>query len=487
MLTLGIIDANSKNAKEESFIDPVVSVVGQWLQWECEQAGVTLVGPEESDVVLLVFAGQVDFLTECRKAMKRKGIEPYRAARLSGKAKGRTPYVITGDPVDVAPFTALALADALAIGEGYLFIRQVLDIVKGGGDIGDLRAFVSDYAHAIEGSQIDQIPRDTERPWRLAELTAPIASPDDWVDWDANPLIRTDDKVIRIVASKGCHLKCKFCATTYRQTYRVNENSEQTLTAVDGAQSRGEGLSLITNDVGVLPTLPEIARRGQLAFQSLTVKSLREPHMLATILRANMKISRFGVEGISERIRQAFGKPVSNNELIDMLGQMHSANLDSHLFFIVGAPYETAEDWAEYRDFHQKLALKLRSHLCRIKMTAFNAQPPTPLAYFIAGREYHTLADEWLTWLLHNLKSRHVMYVMPRKPESRLQDLGDSFGVSPAIMGALVQDQGTIDLAPTVEDAYYMPWEIIQWPLATAKRWHLSRSYMRYMGALAHA
>lgn len=45
----------------------------------------------------------------------------------------------------------------------------------------------------------------------------------------------------------------------------------------------------------------------------------------------------------------------------------------------------------------------------------------------------------------------------------------------------------TIDLAPTVEDAYYMPWEIIQWPLATAKRWHLSRSYMRYMGALAHA
>lgn len=481
MLSLAILDANIKNAPEESFIDPVVSVVGQWLQWECEQAGVALVEPGVADVILLTFAGQVDYLAGCRKALKRKGIEPFRAKR---RINGIGPYIITGGAVDVSPWTALTLADALAVGEAYLFVRQVLDLIKGHGTVEDLRAYVLDYPYAIEGVQLDGIRRDPDKPWMLAEVTEPIAAPDDYVDWDANPLIRTDDKVLRLVASKGCHLKCKFCATTYRQTYRVNENTEQILTAVDVARSRGDGLSLITNDVGVLPSLPAIAERGQLAFQSLTVKSLREPHMLSTILKANMKISRFGVEGISERIRQAFGKPISNPELLDMLTQMHGANLDTHLFFIVGAPYENEQDWMEYREFHKQLAKRVRTHLCRIKMTAFNAQPPTPLAYFLVGRAYYRHTEDWFNWLLHNWKSRHVVTIRPRKPESRLQDLGDSFGVDPKVFAPMIEDDATIDLAPTVEDAYRMPWEIVAWPLPPAKRWHLSRSYMRYMGAL---
>ena len=199
MLELALVDANEKTNREYRGI--VSSVVGGWLRWECARAGVALVAPDKADVVLLVFAGALDWLAQCRAELRRQRIEPVARNRA-----GR-PYVVAGGPCDAIPATALAVADALAVGEAYTFVRTLLAMVHSGCTLDELREWIALYPHAIERGQFEALRRDTERPWLLAAPAPPLASPDPYVDWMGVPPIRSDDKVVRVVAEKGCHCK----------------------------------------------------------------------------------------------------------------------------------------------------------------------------------------------------------------------------------------------------------------------------------------
>jgi hypothetical protein len=477
MLTIGILDANEIAVKDEQFIDGVTSVVGNWLKWELQQADIIPVAPAACDVLFLVHSGQVDWQRSCRAALKRHKIE------IAPDQRRYSPLVITGGAIDANPYTWSLLADACSVGEAYLFVRQILDAIRAQATVHDLVSIIEMSDHALSRRQVMAIPRDTDKPWRLQNLTAPIATPDDYVDWEANPLIRSADKVLRVIASKGCHLKCKFCATTYRQTYRVNPDGDYVMKALRQATQSGERLTLITNDVAGLPYFTEMRKHGALDSQSLTIKAVRDADTFKALLESNIKIVRFGVEGISERIRHAFGKPIPDDELIEKIGLLHDSGRNTHMFYIVGSPYETDADWRLFQAFYARLAKRVRKGICRLKFTAFEPNAPTPLGYFITGEAYYAHMQRFTQWVADNWASRHLFIIKGRKPETRLNDLADLFGVRKDIVARFVQSTETINLAPTIEEAYRMPWEIINWYMPTAKRWHLAQSYMKWMEA----
>lgn len=474
MLRISLVDANERANREYAGI--AVSVVSGWLTWEAQRAGIEFCEPQEADVVLLSFAGALDWRQSCISYLRRYKLEPEAARR------NRQPYIITGGPVDATPFTALEIADALAVGEGIQFVRTLLQMIRAGAGIQDVRSWIIGYPHAIEREQIESMQRDAARPWLLSDAAPVLATPDDFIDWDIPP-VRSADKVVRIIAEKGCHCKCTFCATTYRQAHRQNPNESQVLTTLGALKARGERVQLVSNDPMNLPYFRRVNTR--LDSQSFTIMEVSDPANRRAIIRSGVGIARFGVEGISERIRKAFAKPISNDHLLDVIADLHANRINTHMFFIVGAPGETVEDWIEFKEFYRQLARVVQYGICRIKFTTFVNTPPAPLARFVPDSAWEREMNSLRAWISSNSASRHVVYIAGRRRKTHVLNVAEQLSVNLAIAQKLVDSAGVYDLLPTADDARRAVWEVVGWPIPVDTRYRISEIYARRMFAPA--
>lgn len=470
MLKLAVIDANEHANRQ--YAGQAVSVVAQWLEWEMGRAGVTPAPVAEADVILLAFAGALDWLQECSRALRRAGIDTTPARRAGA------PYVIAGGPADAIPLTALTVCDALAIGEGYHLVRDLLARVKAGEVTADIDAWLTQYPHAITRAQVAAVERDPQRPWLMRERIDPLARPDTRIDWTVPP-IKSDDKVIRVIGSKGCHFKCSFCATTYRQPYAMNPHEATVLRTVGRLAAAGERVQVLSNDPLNIPWFRRISAR--LDSESFTIAEVADRENRAAIIRSRPRMARFGVEGLSERIRTAFGKPIADDAIVDLLADFHRHKINTHLFFIVGAPYESGDDWQQFRALYRRLGLTLRSGLCRIKLTTFLPTPPAPLTRYMPTAAYEGRMRDLRQWIGANAASRHVLYVVGRGNATRIGSVAEQLAVSPAVAARLCASPDTVDLAPSVDDLARMQHGLIEWPIDVRRRWRVAETYRRRM------
>jgi hypothetical protein len=479
MLRISLVDANQKASSD--YVDRPVSIVSGWLLWEIKNQGLAVSAATEADIVLLVFSGSIDWVKGCTGSLRRRGINP------AASKRNMKPYIIAGGPVDATPFTALSVADAITVGEAYNFIRRILDGIKRDWSISDVRDWIIAYPHAIERSQISELRIDQGRPWLLAEEPLKLASPDPYVDWDIPP-IRSDDHVVRVLAEKGCHGKCLFCATTYRQSHRINTDEAAVLGLLRQLKSRHERIQLLSNDPMFLPYFRKIS--AKLDSQSFTIRELTDPENRAAIIRAKVGIARFGVEGISERIRDAYAKPISNGHLLDLAEELNRNHVNIHLFFIVGSPGEEEADWVEFRKLYHDLCITMRWGMNRIKFTTFRPCPPAPLARFVPGKAAEDRLRLFFEWVQKNSASRHIFCVGGRGGSRHVRDVAEQLGVSCSTVNALMlSDDHVYDLMPSADDARRGLSEIIEWPLSVETRYRISSIYARRMGisSISHA
>jgi len=467
MLTVGILDANSRT--NAAYKGVVASVIGQWIAWEAGRQGVDLVPPSEADVVLLCYAGSVDWRGECRKALKREKIEPETAAR------GRRPYVITGGPVDAVPLTALGKADGLIVGEGYRLLRAVLEMVASGCDVVDIATLFERDEHAIEWSQVCLLERDHQRPWLLADRVEPLATPDPFVDWGVPP-VKSDDRVVRVIGSKGCHFKCSYCATTYRQDYSTNPDARGVQRMVRRLSRSGERVQLISNDPANIPYYTKISQK--LDSGSYTIEEFMSAENRAAILRQRPRIVRFGVEGISERLRYAWQKPIPNPTLLDVIRDLQANKINSHMFLIVGAPYEDETDWDKWREFHLELARTIKWGLCRLKFTTFQPSAPSPMMRFVSGTGWFERWRKYRDWIPSHCACRHLVVIDPRGPASNVVDVADQLQITNDDAAKLTASPTTTDLAPSLDDFARMPSNLVRWPISLKGRHRIGNRYV---------
>lgn len=159
MLKIALVDANVR--ANEKYAGMAVSIVAGWLSFEAKNFGVVLCEPKEADIILLSFAGAMDYISSCKKYLKKYNIEPMRVKRK------KTPYIIAGGAVDASPFEAIEIADCVAIGEAYNFIRVIFNKISNKDSLESIIKWIIEYPHAIEASQIEHLERDTKKPWLL--------------------------------------------------------------------------------------------------------------------------------------------------------------------------------------------------------------------------------------------------------------------------------------------------------------------------------
>ena len=463
-----VVDANECVSNEWRGITS--SVVGQWLEWEISKAKnatqIEAVGGGQIDAVFLAMSGSVDYLQHCRSALRAIGIEPTRAKRSP-----EDPLIVTGGPVDATPRTAFEIADVLAIGEAFRFVRTALECTT---REKVLRA-AEESPHVLTAAQAGPaLEFDEERPWLTPAPLSPIAEPDPWVDWDV-PDVKSDDHVVRITASKGCHLKCGFCATTYRQAY-ASRDSDSLEARVKAHAGRGERVQALSNDPLNLPGFRKMATN--LDHASLTVMELLDDENLAALIRMRPRIVRVGMEGVSARIRRAFGKPITAEAFLERLAILHRAKIPTHAFWVTHAPFESREDWAELASVYERFCEMVDWGMHRAKMTCFFPTPPAPLARYIPLQDDVPTRPEIIDWRASSPHLRRVVVIAGGQSLEWKGKVAEQLGIKRAQLPAGGQ---TVDLAPTLDDWLRLPTEIIKWPIKPHLRYRVSESYKRRM------
>lgn len=463
MLKVAIVDANENPNNNFEQYD-IVSVVGHWLLFECGKYDVDVCDYQEADIIFFVYAGAIGWRQKANGFLK--------------KTKGNA-YIIAGGQIATLPFTALKYCNTLAIGEAFIFTRKVLLMISKGCTKQDIKQFSIDYPHTIERLQLEGLV-STDKPYMLDNSPTIIASPDEYIDWDIPP-IRCADKIVRVVASKGCGLKCKFCSTSWSQKYQIHDNHSRFVGNLLGLERMGERSIVISNDVAALPFYGRLMDTGSMEVQSLSFRAIKKAKQLAVTSGMKNNMVRIGVEGVSERLRVACGKPIKNNDLIETLCKLHSSGVKTHLFFISGLPYEDESDWDEHRYLIRELSRRIDRCIMRIKYTAFNPTPPTPLARLIQSKQANDRARDFAAWFYNNSASRHIMIIKPKMNKNWCKDVADMWGVNADYVANIQHESQTIDLMPSLDMLNRAKWQVIKWPLPIKMAFNMVDVYKRHM------
>ena len=151
---------------------------------------------------------------------------------------------------------------------------------------------------------------------------------------EAGKQIGMDDRY-GIYLSRGCKRRCAFCQVGWAQEY--SEHPEPDSIPRDLPPSKINYITNALSEVSFADSLP----RGDFASDSFDAVRGRSPLV---------RMVRIGVEGISERLRRAVGKPISNEDLVNVTCRLQSEGRDVKWFLIAGLPGERADDWLEFRD-----------------------------------------------------------------------------------------------------------------------------------------
>lgn len=313
---------------------------------------VPLVGPRPSaqpDVWLLSlpYAGDVwrlrPFFTLAGEALDRR------------LRSGRTTYLLGGHGVvNVAPL--LEVVDAAFLGEADGQLRELAQAMGDRARLG-----------AVPGVALS----DGHVAWQLAPDLSARGCYENSGNRERGVGATTYYEIAR-----GCRGKCRFCEIGWGYGYAERPRAEVDEVMVHAPRN----LVLSAPDTSGVSYFTDLLQAGYRPRWRSTrvVTYLRERGTRGN--RAASKI-RFGVEGVTERLRLLCGKPVSDR---DLEGAIRRAITEGYkmvrLFLIGGLPTETASDRTQIRHLLEMFG---RAGMCHwkageIKITGLSPQPFTP-------------------------------------------------------------------------------------------------------------
>lgn len=371
MLTYSILDTSYSRPEHKG-------MAATWLEWELRRRGIAPVDAGDADVILATVSSQQG-IAQLRGGLRR--------------AKNKRAAVVLGGGGCYAPAVFDKHITVACVGEGARF----MDVLLADG----LDAAMRLPEAWVPGETREVIPSDSF-PWQMPPINHP-------------------DGAARVFGSRGCRYKCLFCQTGWEQPYVVNPSPIRLATQVRALERAGRKLAIVTNDgadVGV-------ALSGQQEFLSVRLSNLKA---MMPITRAVTKGVRIGVEGMSERLRVAVGKPVDNDELLSVTYDLLGAGVGVRWFFVVGLPGERAADYEELRYLVKGLG-RLEKGCVAMNFHAFIPQPAAPLCVFPLRDEYWEPFDEFRRWFFHGAgATKHAHIGAPARYEGRLRRAEESMG-----------------------------------------------------------
>jgi hypothetical protein len=300
----------------------------------------------------------------------------FRRIGLAPMAQDRTetdPLVCFGGQAMISPAPVLAFADVIALGDGEatgVAIGGLLDSGKSKMQILEL----------LRGKPGFFVPGGGERLRRLElPFHGTVVSTDDLKSKDV-PVIE---------AARGCASKCSFCPIGWAGgTYREAPKS-----AVESAlvQLRGKRVNVFAPDYSSISFSEDIDSLIESNGCKQTGRDARlDAAARSMAIGGAVKQYSFGIEGASERIRKAIGKPLTIDKILATMKMLKDVH---HIiwYVILGFPGETSKDIDEFIKLCEMTKGEYRGKL-DITFTHLQSVPHTPLQWIDAHYRQDALA-----------------------------------------------------------------------------------------------
>lgn len=326
----------------------------------------------------------------------RSYVEWPRAARSAGvppRAADRAPdglLVAWGGQACSAPAPILDFADVVALGDGEVTAVEIARIVGAG-------ATRADAMTALRG-------RDGYSVWPHDPLSLRR------VEGGAPPVVATRAGEIgpaTLELARGCKSRCTFCPIgwaggTYREADRGDIEREI-------VRLRGRPINLYAPDYSAVSWAGDADE--SLAVAGCTPKG-RDARADVTLRRMRagqeppgVKAYSFGLEGLSERLRAAIGKPLSHGDVVALHERLEAAgNRNVKWYLIGGFPGERDADLDEGLALVQDV-MRVYTGSLTLTYTLLQPVPHTPLQW-IEGH-YPEAAAERGRRLISALRAHH--------------------------------------------------------------------------------
>lgn len=368
-MRLGLIDPSYKQ--------PNLFGLGlSWLRWELDRLGVEVWPVETADIVLASVQSQ-QCVGDLKRELKRRGVD------------WKTRPVVIGGGGAYAPAVFDDIAAAACVGEG----RQFIDTL------------VTEGVEVALGLPEVWLPGHNRR-----------VIPNEQFPWDCPP-IRFQDGTTRLWVSRGCRRSCLFCQTGWESTFRQRPDIETVYEQAHRLAANGEKPFYTSNDQSEL----DWSRLPKMEHLSATLDGLRPLLTDGRITKA--RSIRVGVEGVSERLRRAVGKPMATDDLVRTSIEIMRRGITLRWFLIAGLPGETDEDFDELKD--AVLALKKYCDKGAVMMHfhAFLPHPAAPLGVLpIVDDDYWPRFDEFRRWFFSGPGATSRVQIMAcAQPKTRMQ------------------------------------------------------------------
>lgn len=342
-----------------------IGVAESYLRWRLRSLGAELVDHGEDVTLITATSGQL-------------------AGRVRRLARGSSSSVILGGAGAYEPAIFDGIVSGCCVGEGERFLSV---LSKEG-----VAAALSLPEAWVPGRDREVVP-STEYPWDMPPALSP-------------------DGVYRVSLSRGCRRKCLFCQTGWEAPYRVAPSVARQVKVAHELTRRGKKFAYISNDISADGVVDwSGAEFGSVSFKAMAGRIDGLPRTV-----------RIGVEGVSERLRTAVGKPIGTTELVDFCARLSVAGRFSRLFFIAGLPGETDDDWNELDELLIGLARQDRG----VNVLTFHAyipHPASPLCVLPVVDEYWDREERSARrFFAGGTYSRRVQWIKPAQYATRLKN-----------------------------------------------------------------
>lgn len=351
-------------------------LAARYLAWDLARNGECEYPLDDADTLLVTCTSPID-----ASILKRL------------RAKYPNKSIVAGGAGSTSPHSLGIYADAVCVGDGQEFI------------------------HTLCNSGLDAA-KQLPNAWVHGDLRR--VEVDQRFPWDMPP-IQAEDGAYRLWCGRGCKNKCAFCQTGWAHTYSEHPDPDSLVRAAQGLLQRGKRINYLSNDPAqhsFFARLPPVDH-GSYSVRFLAKHGL--PHA---------RQIRLGVEGVSERLRSAVGKPISDEDLIGCTSWLNANGKGVRWFMIAGLPGETAEDWIALRQTIRRWKERTPKGVLGISFTAWCPDPATPLATLPVTDEYWQHFAEFREWFFSGVGwSNRIKLMMPQAPESRIKKAEFAMGL----------------------------------------------------------